>query len=282
MFWKESHQSFFVENQWNCTIQRKLISANLMALPSFPSSSSSPLSSSRSLPLPSETSSLEKTQAMIEVERLLTITMEKVEPWLTSNTMDSRYVSTRSINAVRVRPIPTSMEQVDEVLAVARNLSTRTSAPAGWNPNAPVVGFSTPNPMPHQLRGGVLGALELQRARRQLKAEQDQKKRKRQEEEEKAKKKQLLLEQQQEEEQAAKAMYMDIDTTHETPTTTTVVNNKNDPKAVDAASHRLASRPAKAARATSQQAQQQPAMATTTMNLSDSSSDDDDDDSDGT
>ncbi len=35
----------------------------------------------------------------------------------------------------------------------------------GWNPAAPVVGFRTPNPLPHQLRGGALAALQLERAR---------------------------------------------------------------------------------------------------------------------
>lgn len=113
---------------------------------------------------------LEKTQALIELERSLTRTLERVEPWLTN--------SSGSKVGTRVRPIPTTMEEVHRVLAVARNFSSRTSAPAGWNPNAPVMGFSTPNPLPHQLRGGALAALELQRARQ---AEQD-KKRKRQEE----------------------------------------------------------------------------------------------------
>ena len=208
---------------------------------------------------------------MIEVERLLTMSMEKVEPWLTSNTMDSQYASSRS-NAVRVRPIPTTMEQVDEILAVARNYSTRTSAPAGWNPNAPVVGFSTPNPLPHQLRGGALAALELQRARRQQKAEQDQKKRKRQEqEEEKAKK----IKEDEEKSKQQDAMDIDEDAS----------KTKNDPKAADAASHRPpTARPAPGTavvRTPTQQQQQQAAqqqVTATTMNLSDSSSSDDDDD----
>ena len=115
---------------------------------------------------------LQKTQALIELERSLTRTLERVEPWLTNSGGGKAKVGTR------VRPIPTSMDEAHKILAVARNFSSRTSAPAGWNPNAPVMGFSTPNPLPHQLRGGALAALELQRARQ---AEQD-KKRKRQEE----------------------------------------------------------------------------------------------------
>ncbi|CAB9514736.1 expressed unknown protein [Seminavis robusta] len=118
---------------------------------------------------------LEKAQALVEVEQLLTSTLEKVEPWLLGN-------ATTNIdpNRPRVRPIPQTMEQVNHVLAVARNLASRTSAPAAWNPAAPVVGFSTPNPLPHQLRGGALAALQLERARQD---ERDRKRQKVQEEE---------------------------------------------------------------------------------------------------
>ena len=123
---------------------------------------------------------LEKTQALIDVERSLTATMEKVEPWLTSNTFKTNHFK-------RARPIPTNMDQVKQVLAVSRNFASRTSAPAGWNPMAPVVGFSTPNPLPHQLRGGAMAALQLERARQ---AENDKKRRRQaEEEEEKAAKK---------------------------------------------------------------------------------------------
>jgi hypothetical protein len=34
-----------------------------------------------------------------------------------------------------------------------------------WNPTLPVIGFATPNPLPHQLRGGALGAMQLKMAR---------------------------------------------------------------------------------------------------------------------
>ncbi|GAX26474.1 hypothetical protein FisN_1Lh698 [Fistulifera solaris] len=102
---------------------------------------------------------LQNTKTMMELERSLTATLEKVEPWLPQN-------SHRQLpNQPRVRPIPTSMEEVERILAVARAWATRTSAPVGWNPSAPVVGFRTPNPLPHQLRGGALAALQLERAR---------------------------------------------------------------------------------------------------------------------
>jgi len=117
---------------------------------------------------------LDQAQAVIEVEKALTETLERVEPWLRG--------SSTSTSNPRVRPLPTSLEQAEQVLAVARNLASRTSAPAGWNPMAPVIGFSTPNPMPHQLRGGALATLQLERAKQ---AESDKKRIKLQQEQEK-------------------------------------------------------------------------------------------------
>jgi hypothetical protein len=107
---------------------------------------------------------LKKAQAMIELEQSLTATIEKVEPWL-PNVNAASSASGNASSRPRVRPLPTSMAQVDVILAVARNWAARTSAPAGWNPAAPVMGFTTPNPMPHQLRGGALAGMQLERAR---------------------------------------------------------------------------------------------------------------------
>lgn len=98
---------------------------------------------------------LEQLQKLTKVERSLTEALDEAEPWLSSNKSGNDFV----------RPLPQSMEQVIQALAVARNLSGRTSAPAGWNSAAPVAGFATPNPLPHQLRGGALGTLQLERAR---------------------------------------------------------------------------------------------------------------------
>lgn len=112
---------------------------------------------------------LERTQSLILAERTLTATIEKVEPWLVSNTLKKSALTSHM--GTRVRPIPRTMEEVHQILAVGRNLATR-SAPSGWNSSAPVVGFNTPNPLPHQLRGGTLAALQLDRAR---KAENDKK-----------------------------------------------------------------------------------------------------------
>jgi DNA repair exonuclease SbcCD ATPase subunit len=113
---------------------------------------------------------LEKAQAMIQLEKLLTETLERVEPWLPRNSTNNNHHRNESHHMSnyyhpRVRPIPSDMKEADTILSVARNLASRTSAPAGWNPAAPVVGFSTPAPLPHQLRGGALAALQLERAR---------------------------------------------------------------------------------------------------------------------
>lgn len=122
---------------------------------------------------------LEKVRAMMDAESALTATMEKVEPWLPAAVRSrSAACAAASQDRPRVRPIPLNSDEARRVLAVARTLAARTSAPAGWNPNAPVVGFSTPSPLPHQLRGGALAALQLERARQ---AERDRKRRRQQE-----------------------------------------------------------------------------------------------------
>eukprot|EP00980_Cylindrotheca_fusiformis_P012010 scaffold2844_cov123-Cylindrotheca_fusiformis.AAC.3 len=147
---------------------------------------------------PSDMSLLQRTQALIKAERTLTAAIEKVEPWLVSNTLKKSAIT--DYMGTRVRPIPSTMEEVHQILAVGRTLASRTSAPAGWNPAAPVVGFSTPNPLPHQLRGGALAALQLDRARQ---AESDKKRRRQEEEalEQKAAKKQAEEEAQSKNEQ---------------------------------------------------------------------------------
>jgi Vitamin-D-receptor interacting Mediator subunit 4 len=116
---------------------------------------------------------LNKVQRLIELDRSLTKAIENADPWLPGGS---------------ARPLPTSMDDVYKILCIGRNLASRTSAPVGWNPQAPVLGFTTPNPMPHQLRGGSLGALQLEMARKQLKmAKEEQMERKREREEAKRK-----------------------------------------------------------------------------------------------
>jgi hypothetical protein len=192
---------------------------------------------------------LQKTQALIEVERSLTATLEKVEPWLTqSNNNNSNNFSTSM--GKRVRPIPTTMYEVKQILAVSRNFASRTSAPAGWNPMAPVVGFSTPNPLPHQLRGGALATLQLERAR------QDERKTKRK--------------RQEEEQEAAKAKKrMEAETQQTSNTTQEQPNQSQQQSATNPKAAATTSQPMRRA------ARPQPQVLATTMNLSDSSSSED-------
>ena len=206
---------------------------------------------------------LEKTQALIELERSLTRTFEKVEPWLTDNIGNNK---DKVKAGIRVRPIPTSMDEVHKVLAVARNFSSRTSAPAGWNPNAPVIGFSTPNPLPHQLRGGALAALELQRARQ---AEQD-KKRKRQEE----------MEEQNKEKEKQKTEEMNKNKADDGDSKKPATTDKED--TARRKQQENSNRPPPPARSASLERRVARPVIATTMNLSDSSSEEDesDDDSD--
>lgn len=224
------------------------------------------------------TTLLAKTQALIELERSLTQSLEKIEPWLLNSTSSSssRTNNNNNNNAVgiRVRPIPIDMDQVEKVLAVARNFSTRTSAPAGWNPTAPVIGFSTPNPLPHQLRGGALAALELQRARQ---AERD-KKRKRQEEEEeekKAKQEQEADTSNNNKSDKKKDTDDDMDIDDNNSKKQTVALNKQTGEQPAGGIRPASSRPRTAA--TTRHVQ--PAL-NTTMNLSDSSSSDDEEEDD--
>jgi len=214
------------------------------------------------------TASLKKTQALIELERSLTESMEKIEPWL----LNPKNISN---NGIRVRPIPTDMYQVEKVLAVSRNLSTRTSAPAGWN-NGPVVGFSTPNPLPHQLRGGALAALELQRARQ---VERD-KKRKRQEDEENHTKQKQEADSQKEDKNDTDVMDIDGDAGSKKRTASSNTDNieqsENTRKNGQHHGNEQLAPISTSKHRNPKDAQPRPP---TTMNLSDSSSSEDDDDS---
>mmetsp|Transcript_4000 Transcript_4000/g.8530 ORF Transcript_4000/g.8530 Transcript_4000/m.8530 type:complete len:267 (-) Transcript_4000:19-819(-) len=121
---------------------------------------------------------LSAVQRLTEAERTLTRTL----------TTASRYLPT-STDPILL-PTPTTMEEVGTVLAVARTYAERTSAPSGWNPAVPIHGFVTPNPLPHQLRGGQLAALQLkeaqeerERKRKAAREERERKTRQQQEEE---------------------------------------------------------------------------------------------------
>ena len=78
---------------------------------------------------------LDKVQDMLRVESALTRVMDRVAPWLKNN----KGSETKDPPAAvpfhpRVRPVPQSMAQAQQVLAYARILSNRTSAPARCKP----------------------------------------------------------------------------------------------------------------------------------------------------
>ncbi len=106
---------------------------------------------------------LNHVRSLVEAERALTDAIEQSAPLLQQNTMSSSILSSQSDPPLL--PTPRNIEEVKTILAVARTYSLRTSAPPMWNPNLPVIGFATPNPLPHQLRGGALGAMQLKMAR---------------------------------------------------------------------------------------------------------------------
>ncbi|KAI2501668.1 hypothetical protein MHU86_12792 [Fragilaria crotonensis] len=147
---------------------------------------------------------LNQVQTLVELERSLTEAMDLAAPWLPGG--KARPLPSSSSTSTNTNTKSDAMSDdndhdhdnnnttdVYKILSVARNLSSRTSAPVGWNPQAPVIGFTTPNPMPHQLRGGALGALQLELARTQQKeAKREQLERKREREEAKRKEDETL------------------------------------------------------------------------------------------
>jgi hypothetical protein len=213
---------------------------------------------------------LRKLQSLVEVGRDLTTAMEKAEPYL------SHPPPTATASRMWVRPLPTSMDQVNQVLAVARHLAPRTSAPAGWNPNAPVIGFTTPNPLPHQLRGGALGALQLERARQ---LERDRKRQRQLKAAREADKAKGGVDHQEKNEA------QDHDENGDETMTEAMIDPKRRELAERQQERLRQQTPAAASQRAAdqqpqQQRQQQQPMVATTMNLSDSSSSDDEDEDD--
>jgi len=160
-----------------------------------------------------------------------------------------------SISNTNLFSTPRNMEAVEVVLSLARTYASRTSAPpSGWDPSIPMLTFSTPNPLPHQLRGGALGAMQLNMAHHE-KQEQNEK---RIEEEEQKKKRR--------EDEAVEAAALVAKNTKNS-------NSKRARAEDDARAQRR--RQQRRASANTEQVRQ-----TTTMNLSDSSSSSCDDSSD--
>ena len=109
---------------------------------------------------------LDHVRTLVEVERGLSDALEQTQHLLSNQaSANTSVVMAPTLNAAPLLPTPRNEKEVQTILAVARAYSLRTSAPPMWNPQLPVIGFATPNPLPHQLRGGQLGALQMQMAR---------------------------------------------------------------------------------------------------------------------
>ncbi len=109
-------------------------------------------------------------RSLVEVERELNTVLTKSQALL--QTRSTQF----DCSNPPLLPTPTTMSQIETILALARTYSSRTSAPAGWNPTLPVVTFATPNPLPHQLRGGALGAMQLKMARKMKRRDEEERK----------------------------------------------------------------------------------------------------------
>jgi hypothetical protein len=186
---------------------------------------------------------LQQTQQLIHVEKRLTALLRETEPWLPT--------AVAHPHRRRVRPIPTTMEQVEGILALGRKYAAQTSAPAGWNPAAPLVGFTTPAPLPNQLRAGCLAALQLERAQAHLKRQREQ-----------------AVARQQAKEEAAKAEAAPSETANSTKS-----GDEPDPKRREVRHHEK-----QVQRQVARDAPPPEKAVVDSMNLSDSSDDDSDDD----
>eukprot|EP00814_Leptocylindrus_danicus_P017555 CAMPEP_0116043936 /NCGR_PEP_ID=MMETSP0321-20121206/26717_1 /TAXON_ID=163516 /ORGANISM="Leptocylindrus danicus var. danicus, Strain B650" /LENGTH=173 /DNA_ID=CAMNT_0003524969 /DNA_START=180 /DNA_END=698 /DNA_ORIENTATION=- len=99
---------------------------------------------------------VEQLSALVIAERNLTRAIEAARPYIKNN-------SNNYTNKNRIYPIPKTMTEVSEILALSHTLSSRTSAPNGWDPATMAItaNFATPAPLPHQLRAGNVGGLQL-------------------------------------------------------------------------------------------------------------------------
>ena len=223
---------------------------------------------------------LDHVRTLVEAERTLTDAIEKSTPLLQNNTMSSSILSSQSDPPLL--PTPRNTEEVKTILAVARTYSLRTSAPPMWNPILPVIGFATPNPLPHQLRGGALGAMQLKMARekinRKIKEAADNNLR------EKERRDKMNEEEEEENEIAKKESEdaMDVDETEEAATTP-AGGKALDPKKqemIGKQKRRMEQTQSTNGQNKQTTAEMQAKKAAANMNLSDSSSSEEDSDSD--
>ena len=111
---------------------------------------------------------LNHIRSLVRAEQSLTTALSSTEALL--HRPSSSFIPNNSTTPLL--PLP-AKSQVSTILAIASSYSTKTSAPPTWASNLPVVGFTTPNPLPHQLRGGALGAMQLKLAREELRVKKE-------------------------------------------------------------------------------------------------------------
>eukprot|EP00956_Cyclotella_meneghiniana_P012594 scaffold17892_cov52-Cyclotella_meneghiniana.AAC.6 len=115
---------------------------------------------------------LSHIRSLVHIEQSLTSALTTTQPLLNKRPASSVILSNNASSSSSLLPLP-QKSQITTILSTASNYATRTSAPPMWNSNHPVVGFATPNPLPHQLRGGALGGMQLMCAREELKRKKE-------------------------------------------------------------------------------------------------------------
>jgi len=108
---------------------------------------------------------------LIHVERSLDEAILNAEVYLNDDADSSSddNIPSSPLNKVlngrvgRKADFPRSSSDIKEILALAHTYASRLSAPVGWD-GMMTVGFATPAPLPHQLRAGNVGGLQLRLA----------------------------------------------------------------------------------------------------------------------
>ena len=103
---------------------------------------------------------LDHVRRLVEAEQGLTEALEKSLPLLPHHNNHHQSFSSQQAEPPLL-PTPRNAEEVPTILAVARAYSLRTSAPPMWNPQLPVIGFATPNPLPQSVQPRSAGVSEF-------------------------------------------------------------------------------------------------------------------------
>ena len=111
--------------------------------------------------------SVKNLRELVQAEYDLTIAIQRAEKFIDTE-------ADGNTNTSRSGDFPKSMLEVKEILSLAYTYSSRTSAPVNWDPAyGTSQTFATPAPLPHQLRSGNIGGLQLRRAKLDFKKDQE-------------------------------------------------------------------------------------------------------------